>query len=236
MEEKVLVQSKLDKKWNGILLGSVILLFVIGIICLYEVACNTYVRRLDSEYYNWGYGSNYIYKGKGFSNFDDFKTYFNNNATVSEKLNLIFGDGVFWAYILTLLLPSFIVLFVYLSLKRCSLTVTTMNVRGRTMFGKEVVLPLNQISAYTTKKWFSTIAVATSSGMTKFALIGNYQEIDEVLAKLINERQMSQTAQVPQEQTGSSNLDELKKLKELLDAGIITQEEFDVKKKELLQL
>ena len=29
-------------------------------------------------------------------------------------------------------------------------------------------------------------------------------------------------------------IDELKKLKDLLDSGIITQEEFDVKKKELL--
>jgi len=32
------------------------------------------------------------------------------------------------------------------------------------------------------------------------------------------------------------NLEDLKKLKELLDSGIITQEEFDVKKKQLLGL
>ena len=35
---------------------------------------------------------------------------------------------------------------------------------------------------------------------------------------------------------GRSNADELKKYKELLDAGIITQEEFDAKKKQLLGL
>ena len=33
-----------------------------------------------------------------------------------------------------------------------------------------------------------------------------------------------------------SNLDEIKKLKELLDMGAINQEEFDKKKKELLEL
>lgn len=33
-----------------------------------------------------------------------------------------------------------------------------------------------------------------------------------------------------------SNLDEIKKLKELLDMGAISQEEFDKKKKELLNL
>ena len=32
------------------------------------------------------------------------------------------------------------------------------------------------------------------------------------------------------------NVDELKKYKELLDQGIITQEEFDTKKKQLLDL
>ena len=33
-----------------------------------------------------------------------------------------------------------------------------------------------------------------------------------------------------------SNADELKKYKELLDSGVITQEEFDAKKKQLLGL
>ena len=34
----------------------------------------------------------------------------------------------------------------------------------------------------------------------------------------------------------TSNADELKKYKELIDSGVITQEEFDAKKKELLGL
>ncbi|MBQ2940785.1 MAG: SHOCT domain-containing protein [Clostridia bacterium] len=34
----------------------------------------------------------------------------------------------------------------------------------------------------------------------------------------------------------TSNADELKKYKELLDSGVITQEEFDAKKKQLLGL
>ncbi len=34
----------------------------------------------------------------------------------------------------------------------------------------------------------------------------------------------------------ASSADELKKFKELLDSGIITQEEFDAKKKQLLRL
>lgn len=40
----------------------------------------------------------------------------------------------------------------------------------------------------------------------------------------------------PVEDSAISNFDELKKIKELLDLGILTQEEFDTKKKELLGL
>ena len=36
--------------------------------------------------------------------------------------------------------------------------------------------------------------------------------------------------------TSDGTADELKKYKELLDAGVITQEEFDLKKKQLLGL
>ncbi len=39
-----------------------------------------------------------------------------------------------------------------------------------------------------------------------------------------------------QKEVNSSNIDELKKYKELLDMGAITQEEFNKKKKELLNL
>lgn len=46
--------------------------------------------------------------------------------------------------------------------------------------------------------------------------------------------QPQQTAAIPQQTY--SPMDELKKLKELLDMGIITQEEFDLKKKQLLGL
>ena len=49
---------------------------------------------------------------------------------------------------------------------------------------------------------------------------------DEYLAKNNSSNTVTQT----------NNLDELKKLKELLDAGIITQEEFDAKKKQILGL
>ncbi len=69
-------------------------------------------------------------------------------------------------------------------------------------------------------------------------MIGNYKEIGEVLSTLINERQEATQAPVivaTPTQSGDK-LDDLKKLKDLLDNGIITQEEFETKKKQILGL
>ena len=143
------------------------------------------------------------------------------------------GLIIHWSF----LLFAGIAALIYWGLSKCELTITEKNVKGKTLFGKEVVLPLYQVSAYSTRTMLSTIAVATSSGITKFAMIGNYKEIGETLSKLINARQdnTSAPAQTVVE-PAQDNLEDLKKLKDLLDNGIITQEEFDTKKKQLLGL
>ena len=134
-----------------------------------------------------------------------------------------------------LFLIGLIVLVVYLSIGRCELIVTEKNVKGKSLFGKQVVLPMYMVSAYSTRKYLSTIAVATSSGITKFFLVKNYAAIGEVLSKIINERQdktLNSEKEVVVQQ--STAMDDLLKLKNLLDQGIITQEEFEAKKKQLL--
>jgi len=67
--------------------------------------------------------------------------------------------------------------------------------------------------------------------------------IDKESAKRINEavnetlRQLRQKESNPEPQKPTNNpIDEIKGYKELLDSGIITQEEFDAKKKQLLDL
>ena len=130
-----------------------------------------------------------------------------------------------------------IIMFImYLAHSQCELTITESNVKGKTLFGKRVVLPIHMISAYSTKRIFSTITVATASGIAKFSLIENYIEIGDVLKKIINERQEKTTNKISSTEKPNTSLDELVKLKSLLDAGIITQEEFDAKKKQLLGL
>jgi len=126
------------------------------------------------------------------------------------------------------------VLFFYAN--NCALTITDSRVFGRAAFGKRVDLPIDSISAIGAR-WPKGVAVATSSGRIAFLLLANNDEVYECVSKLLIERQASSAKQTTiKQEVPLSNADELKKYKELLDTGIITQEEFDAKKKQLLGL
>ena len=116
------------------------------------------------------------------------------------------------------------------------IVVTDKRVSGRALFGKRVDLPLDSISAVGTS-WFGGIAIATSAGRVSFGLIKNRDEIHEAVSKLLMERQEKKSAE-PTEAvktaTNQSATEELKKYKELLDTGVITEEEFSAKKKQIL--
>ena len=117
----------------------------------------------------------------------------------------------------------------------CDIVVTDKRVYGRATFGKRVDLPLDSISAVGTSALWG-IDVGTSSGRIHFKLIKNKDEIHSELSKLLMERQHSEKQNNIPLNNSTSNADELKKFKELLDSGVITQEEFDAKKKQLLGL
>lgn len=131
-----------------------------------------------------------------------------------------------------------IVAVVSLMYGRMALTVTDKRVYGTAIFGKRVDLPLDSISAVGTGI-FKTIAVTSSSGAIRFRMIKNYKEIHAEISKLLVERQNHKRPVAPTtsgQEVPQSNADELKKYKDLLDNGVISQEEFDAKKKQLLGL
>ena len=123
-------------------------------------------------------------------------------------------------------------------LKSYKLTVTDKRVYGNTSWGKQVDLPIDSISAVASSA-LKGIAVATSSGRIVFNLIKNRDEVHSAISKLIIDRQSKAQPAVQttiKQEIPQSNADELKKYKELLDNGIISQEEFDAKKSQLLGL
>lgn len=117
------------------------------------------------------------------------------------------------------------------------ITVTDKRVYGIAAHKSRVDLPLDSVSAVATSA-FKGLSVATSSGRITFIGIKNRDEIHKVISDLLIERQSKPKAVVQEEKPAApSNVaEQLKQLKELVDAGILTQEEFDAKKKQLLGL
>jgi hypothetical protein len=95
---------------------------------------------------------------------------------------------------------------------------------------------LDSISAVGTSA-FNGVVVTTSSGAIKFAMIKNRDDVHKEISNLlINRQEKAKATTTIKQEIPQSNADELKKYKALLDEGIISQEEFNAKKKQLLGL
>ena len=233
MEEKILIKSEVDNKVKKVIQYLFIGLFTLFAILVLILA----TVPIEAHYYHSSY---YIgsYRVSGYTEYVRVPGF----QTIFGKYDANAIGEIFTITALSLacvsLVAGIVLLIVFLAILKCTLEITESNVKGRTFFGKEVVLPLYMISAYSTRKFLSTIAISTASGITKFALIKNYAEIGDVLAQKTNERQERTANQTVASAPASQGnvMDDLKKLKDLLDSGIITQEEFDAKKKQLLGL
>ena len=122
-------------------------------------------------------------------------------------------------------------------LRSYELTVTDKRIYGKVAWGKRVDLPVDSVSATATIRLFKGVSVSTSSGRISFRVIKNADEIYKVMNNLLIERQQEKVnATVATAAPKSDEADQIKKYKDLLDSGVITQEEFDAKKKQLLGL
>lgn len=135
------------------------------------------------------------------------------------------------------ILVLFVAVAATLSLRAVELILTNKKITiYNPIFKSTIELPIDSISAISKTSVFTEgIAVATSSGKIDCIFIDNRDQIYTELNKLINQRQET-ASNITVVKQDASSADELKKIKDLLDSGIITQEEFDAKKKQLLGL
>lgn len=216
MDEKILIEAKFKKNYVSLLLlGLAIFFILLALIVASSVYSNGGVR---SEY-----GRIFPYK-RIYASFGAF--------FAGEFFKQAFG------YLMIAVAPAFVLaaLFLFL-LFRCELVVTDKRVYGKAAFGIRIDLPINKISSIGLgMNLFSSVAVATSSGKIKFYLLENREDVYQTISNAIANIE-TPIAEINNKQNSSfagSAADELKKYKELLDSGIITQEEFDAKKKQLL--
>ncbi len=125
---------------------------------------------------------------------------------------------------------------IYFVFRGYELTVTDKRVIGRVAWGKSVNLPLDSVSAVAATTFLKRVAVSTPSGRISFLALKNADDIYNVISELMMKRQQAEKKDATASDSTETAVDELKKFKELLDNGVISQEEFDAKKKQLLGL
>lgn len=217
-EEKVIIKSKpynVKKTFLGIAIGALVLGIVLYCLKVASIAKYDYHREANS----------YI----------EALTYF---AFGKSKYGSAFGGySIFPTTVIPGIVIAIIFVILYFAYSKISITVTNKRVYGNTFFGKQVDLPVDSISAVGSGM-MKGISVATSSGKITFSFIKNRDEIRTAITNLLNNRQTKQTVATTtiKQEIPQSNADELKKYKDLLDSGVISQEEFDAKKKQLLGL
>jgi len=163
---------------------------------------------------------------------------FNEVYEIQEYLGVVFSRYGILFFLIAITVTLIIGLIFYHATSKITLTITDKRVYGTALFGKRVDLPFDMISAVGTSI-FKGIAVATSSGTIKFAFMENRDSLHDEISKQLVIRQSQNNKKgdtVIKQEIPQSNADELKKYKELLDSGVISQEEFDAKKKQLLGL
>ena len=214
--ENIIIQSKTYKYKKPLIIGVIaipLIMIIIGIILYIN---NFDLCRLASR---WNY-----YTGRydllSYSIFDNILSPFS------------FVPGFLIDFALLLMIVGGFFIFAFAS---CTLTVTDKRVYGKASFRRRVDLPIDSVSSVGTSM-FHGIDIGTSSGRISFKAIENNIQLHEVISKLLIDRQKEKNTEVSPSTPTGSIADELKKFKELLDAGIITQEEFDAKKKQLLGL
>lgn len=117
----------------------------------------------------------------------------------------------------------------------CQIVVTEDKVYGIAIFGNRVDIPLDSISAVNYFDLFSVVGVSSASDTIRFPFIPNAKEVHTKINELIINRQDNKKI-LNNDNVKVGAPEELKKYKELLDMGAITQEEYDKKKKKILNL
>ena len=138
----------------------------------------------------------------------------------------------FWAALLIVVIISIVL---YVRWKKIELTVTTKRVYGKVAGGRRVDIPLDSISA-TATRGKHVIAVTSASGAIRFGWLANRDEIHSAISALLVDRQDRKERGNTVQAAPASSAEELRQYKQLLEDGVISQEEFDAKKKQLLGL
>lgn len=261
MEEKIYIQSEQYKVkkffWRMVIIGIVLSLllfafYVFDMMGHFDRYYSTYLEHRAAG----SCGSYYDQHGGTCFRCEEVRGY---SSIVDYGIGEALKDEILWLVCAGLIAGfAFVGGFVYYWLRGCKMIVTDRRIYGKVAWGKDVEIPADSVSRVSRTWLLKGIAISTASGKKRFRMMKNRDEILRVLgqppakeqAKKQNSlasAEASGTASVKKQETKQNSLakpstsggdpfEQIKKFKELLDMGIITQEEFDAKKKQLLGL
>ena len=168
----------------------------------------------------------------------------------SEFFDVVFG---FYSWSLALVTWFFIIWLIIMlvlkyDVKRCALRLNKDGIIGnRTKFfsNKMLNIPIEKVDSISVEnriidKFFGgeTLCIRSTSGIIRFICVQNASLfVDETLETVKEYKKLNNSASVNTPINSSmDNIEQIQRLKEMLDNGIITQDEFDAKKKQLLGL
>ena len=237
MDEKILIKSE---RYG--LKKCIILLCIIGVV----LSAIGFAIRLQWEMEYWenryAYYAEHQAQGYHFDSWEELWEPCRSCDLIEENPNkadyaLREVLEYYWYDVLTPVVAfSLLGLILYLFLHSYELIVTDKRIYGKIAWGKRVDLPVDSISAISSVRGIKGVTVATSAGKIKFIILKNANDIYGVINKLLIERQTIKNDAIAGKDIQMDVTDQLKKYKELLDSGAISQEEYDAKKKQLLDL
>lgn len=152
-----------------------------------------------------------------------------------------FFSSCFYGYMLTVGIITIIAgVLIKVNTEKCEITVTDKRIFGKTAQNKEVDIPLNQITGLHSCL-FDGISIASIGNICNFHCMENHEDVTKAISYILANPQCMNVSSTRRDKTSTTNSlteksEQLKYFKSLFDNGIITQEEFNAKKKEILGL
>ena len=148
---------------------------------------------------------------------------------------LIAGTGFLAGFLSAIFIGGFTHFIVYIIARNNEITLTNYKIKGVYNRRLSLDIPIDSVSSIS-KGPMGSLCITCAGNKYKILYVSNRElfclKLNELLT-IRTQQALSGTAPIVNQQ---SNYDEIKKLKQLLDDGIITQEDFDAKKKQLLGL
>ena len=149
--------------------------------------------------------------------------------------SLNFAVGIFAGLLTALCIGGMLHAVWYFSARNNEIILTNYTITGTYSRHLSLNIPIDSVSSVS-KGRMGSLFITCAGNQYNISFVSNRDEFCSKLNELLNQRTQQALKDSAPAVQQSSALDEIAKLKQLLDAGIITQEEFDAKKKQLLGL